>query len=113
MLDSFPARCSNLGSLVLGALLAVTVNLVTLPVKAVQPDEVLQDPALESRAPRADSECCAWTTASGCAASASAKARGAAKRLRPATTSRCTINPVAPKPTRKLNSTRGESHDQM
>jgi len=50
MLDSFPARCSNLGSLALGALLAVTINLVTLPVKAVQPDEVLQDPALESRA---------------------------------------------------------------
>ena len=50
MLDSFPARCSNLGSLVLGALLAVTINLVTLPVKAVQPDEVLQNPALEARA---------------------------------------------------------------
>ena len=50
MLDSFPARRSNLGSLVLGALLAVTINLVTLPVKAVQPDEVLQDPALEARA---------------------------------------------------------------
>jgi len=50
MLDSFPAPCSNLGSLVLGALLAVTINLVTLPVKAVQPDEVLQDQALEARA---------------------------------------------------------------
>ena len=50
MLDSFPARRSNLGSLVLGALLAVTINLATLPVKAVQPDEVLQDPALEARA---------------------------------------------------------------
>jgi cytochrome c-type biogenesis protein CcmH len=50
MLDSFSARCSNLGSLVLGALVAVTINLVTLPVKAVQPDEVLQDPALEARA---------------------------------------------------------------
>lgn len=50
MLDSFTARRSNLGSLVLGALLAVTINLVTLPVKAVQPDEVLQDPALEARA---------------------------------------------------------------
>ena len=50
MLDSFPARCSTLGSLVLGALLAVTINLVTLPVKAVQPDEVLRDPALEARA---------------------------------------------------------------
>ena len=50
MLDSFTARRSTLGSLVLGALLAVTINLVTLPVKAVQPDEVLQDPALEARA---------------------------------------------------------------
>jgi cytochrome c-type biogenesis protein CcmH len=50
MLDSFSARCSNLGSLILGALVAVTINLVTLPVKAVQPDEVLQDPALEARA---------------------------------------------------------------
>jgi len=50
MLDSFTARRSNLGSLVLGALLAVTINLVTLPVKAVQPDEVLQDPALAARA---------------------------------------------------------------
>jgi cytochrome c-type biogenesis protein CcmH len=50
MLDSFTARRSNLGSLVLGALVAVTINLVTLPVKAVQPDEVLQDPALEARA---------------------------------------------------------------
>ena len=50
MLDSFTARRSNLGSLVLGALLAVTINLVTLPVKAVQPDEVLPDPALEARA---------------------------------------------------------------
>ena len=34
----------------MGALLAVTINLATLPVKAVQPDEVLQDPALEARA---------------------------------------------------------------
>ena len=50
MLDSFTARRSNLGSLVLGALLAVTIDLVTLPVKAVQPDEVLQNPALEARA---------------------------------------------------------------
>src|SRR3990170_313302 len=50
MLDSFPARRSDLGSLVLGAFLALTINLVTLPVKAVQPDEVLQDPALEGRA---------------------------------------------------------------
>ena len=50
MLDSFTARRSNLGSLVLGALLAVTINLATLPVKAVEPDEVLQDPALEARA---------------------------------------------------------------
>ena len=50
MLDSFPTRRLDLGSLVLGALLAVTINLVTLPVKAVQPDEVLQDPALEARA---------------------------------------------------------------
>jgi len=50
MLDSCTARCSNLGSLVLGALLAVTINLVALPVKAVQPDEVLQNPALEARA---------------------------------------------------------------
>ena len=50
MLDSFTARRSNLGSLVLGALVAVTINLVTLPVKAVQPDEVLPDPALEARA---------------------------------------------------------------
>ena len=50
MLDSFTARRSNLGSLVLGALVAVTINLIALPVKAVQPDEVLQDPALEARA---------------------------------------------------------------
>ena len=50
MLDSFPTRRLDLGSLVLGALVAVTINLVTLPVKAVQPDEVLQDPALEARA---------------------------------------------------------------
>ena len=28
----------------------MTINFVTLPVKAVQPDEVLQDPALEARA---------------------------------------------------------------
>jgi cytochrome c-type biogenesis protein CcmH len=50
MLDSFTARRSTLGSLVLGALVAVTINLIALPVKAVQPDEVLQDPALEARA---------------------------------------------------------------
>jgi cytochrome c-type biogenesis protein CcmH len=50
MLDSFTARRSTLGSLVLGALVAVTINLIALPVKAVQPDEVLPDPALEARA---------------------------------------------------------------
>ena len=50
MLDSFTARRSNLGSLVLGALVAVTINLIALPVKAVQPDEVLPDPGLEARA---------------------------------------------------------------
>ena len=50
MLDSFTARLSNLGPLLLGALVAVTINLIALPVKAVQPDEVLQDPALEARA---------------------------------------------------------------
>ena len=37
-------------SLFLGALLVLLINLATLPVKAVQPDEVLQDPALEARA---------------------------------------------------------------
>ena len=37
-------------SLFWGALLVLLINLATLPVKAVQPDEVLQDPALEARA---------------------------------------------------------------
>jgi cytochrome c-type biogenesis protein CcmH len=47
MLDSFSARCSNLGSLVLGALVADDQ-----PVARSKPssDEVLQDPALEARA---------------------------------------------------------------
>jgi cytochrome c-type biogenesis protein CcmH len=46
-----PTRCSRrLYALLWGALLAVTIGLATLPVKAVEPDEVLQDPALEARA---------------------------------------------------------------
>jgi cytochrome c-type biogenesis protein CcmH len=46
-----PTRGSRrLYGLLWGALLAVTIGLATLPVKAVEPDEVLQDPALEARA---------------------------------------------------------------
>ena len=50
MPDTVAARHPNLGSLILGAVLAVVIGLATLPVKAVEPDEVLQDPALEARA---------------------------------------------------------------
>jgi cytochrome c-type biogenesis protein CcmH len=46
-----PTRGSRrLYGLLWGTLLAVTIGLATLPVKAVEPDEVLQDPALEARA---------------------------------------------------------------
>jgi cytochrome c-type biogenesis protein CcmH len=34
----------------IGALLVAVVSLATLPARAVQPDEILQDPALEARA---------------------------------------------------------------
>ena len=44
------ARRLRHASLFWGALLVLLINLATLPVKAVQPDEVLQDPALEARA---------------------------------------------------------------
>ena len=44
------ARRLRHASLIWGALLVLLINLATLPVKAVQPDEVLQDPALEARA---------------------------------------------------------------
>jgi cytochrome c-type biogenesis protein CcmH len=50
MPDTVATRRPNLGWLILGALLAVVIGLATLPVKAVEPDEVLQDPALEARA---------------------------------------------------------------
>jgi cytochrome c-type biogenesis protein CcmH len=38
------------GQVFLGALLSLSVSLAILPAKAVEPDEVLQDPALEARA---------------------------------------------------------------
>ena len=44
------ARRLRHASLFWAALLVLLINLATLPVKAVQPDEVLQDPALEARA---------------------------------------------------------------
>ena len=44
------ARRLRHASLFWGALLVLLINLATLPVKAVQPEEVLQDPALEARA---------------------------------------------------------------
>ena len=45
-----PARRLRHASLFSGVLLAVAIGLATLPAKAVQPDEVLRDPALEARA---------------------------------------------------------------
>ena len=45
-----PARRLRHASLLWGALLVLLINLATLPVKAVEPDEVLQDQALEARA---------------------------------------------------------------
>ena len=45
-----PKRRLRCASLLWGALLVLLINLATLPVKAVEPDEVLQDKALESRA---------------------------------------------------------------
>lgn len=44
------ARRIRRASLFSGVLLAVVIGLAALPAKAVQPDEVLQDPALEARA---------------------------------------------------------------
>ena len=44
------ARRLHHAPLLWGALLVLLINLATLPVKAVQPDEVLQDQALEARA---------------------------------------------------------------
>jgi cytochrome c-type biogenesis protein CcmH len=44
------ARRLRHASLLWGALLALLISLATLPVKAVEPDEVLQDQALEARA---------------------------------------------------------------
>jgi cytochrome c-type biogenesis protein CcmH len=38
------------GQVFLGALFSLSVSLAMLPAKAVEPDEVLQDPALEARA---------------------------------------------------------------
>jgi cytochrome c-type biogenesis protein CcmH len=49
MQDATARRLSR-ASLLWGALLVLLVNLPTLPVKAVEPDEVLQDKALEARA---------------------------------------------------------------
>jgi cytochrome c-type biogenesis protein CcmH len=49
MQDAPPRRLLH-ASLLWGALLVLLINLATLPVKAVEPDEVLQDPALEARA---------------------------------------------------------------
>jgi len=43
-------RSSPLGCVLFGALLSVLISLATSPVKAVEPDEVLQDPVLEARA---------------------------------------------------------------
>ena len=45
-----PARRLRHASLLWGALLVLLINLATFPVKAVEPDELLQDPALEARA---------------------------------------------------------------
>ena len=45
-----PARRLRPASLLWGALLVLLISLATLPVKAVEPDEVLQDKALEARA---------------------------------------------------------------
>jgi cytochrome c-type biogenesis protein CcmH len=45
-----PARRLSRAALLLGALLVLLITLATLPVKAVEPDEVLQDKALEARA---------------------------------------------------------------
>jgi cytochrome c-type biogenesis protein CcmH len=50
MPDTVAARHPNLGSLILGAVLAVVIGLAAHTAKAVEPDEVLQDPALEARA---------------------------------------------------------------
>src|SRR5512134_1019779 len=44
------ARRIRRASLFSGVLLAVVIGLAALPAKAVQPDEVLQDAALEARA---------------------------------------------------------------
>ena len=44
------ARRIRRASLFSGVLLAVAIGFATFPAKAVQPDEVLQDPALEARA---------------------------------------------------------------
>jgi cytochrome c-type biogenesis protein CcmH len=49
MPGTFARRLSH-ASLLCGALLALLINLATLPVRAVEPDEVLQDQALEARA---------------------------------------------------------------
>ena len=43
-------RSSRLSCVLFGALLSVLISLAMSPVKAVEPDEVLQDPALEARA---------------------------------------------------------------
>jgi cytochrome c-type biogenesis protein CcmH len=43
-------RSLRFGQVFLGALLSLSVSLAMLPAKAVEPDEVLQDPALEARA---------------------------------------------------------------
>jgi cytochrome c-type biogenesis protein CcmH len=43
-------RSLRLGIVFLGAVLSLLVSLAALPAKAVEPDEVLQDPALEARA---------------------------------------------------------------
>jgi cytochrome c-type biogenesis protein CcmH len=45
-----PARRPSSSSLILGALLVVLIGLAAHVAKAVEPDEVLQDPALEARA---------------------------------------------------------------
>lgn len=43
-------RSSRLSCVLFGALLSVLISLAMSPVKAVEPDEVLQDPVLEARA---------------------------------------------------------------
>ena len=43
-------RSLRFGIVFLGAVLSLFVSLAALPAKAVEPDEVLQDPALEARA---------------------------------------------------------------